>query len=211
MVNIRQGFALGNARAAMWLSQLSYEDDASKIDSVRRQWQLVDAVQLGWSVTIGSSEPRTGGFIATGRDVFFIAFEGTDPLVVANWVTDFNFSSDSAGIHRGFRAALDEVWDTITAVIPQAGPNIRLIIAGHSLGGALAVICAERIAAEVNIIADGVYTFGMPRVGTATFAAKYNDILGDRTWRFVHGYDIVPTVPPTEFGVLHVGHYLAGP
>ena len=56
-----------------------------------------------------------------------------------------------------------------------------------------------------ELVADAVYAFGMPRIGTPDFAAKYNGKLGDRTYRLVHGDDIVPTVPPTKFGFCHVG------
>jgi len=37
----------------------------------------------------------------------------------------------------------------------------------------------------------------MPRVGDADFAKRYNDTLGDTTYRLVHGADIVATIPPS--------------
>jgi triacylglycerol lipase len=40
-----------------------------------------------------------------------------------------------------------------------------------------------------------VFGFGLPRVGGVTFASRYNDRLGARTFRLVHGADIVARVP----------------
>jgi pimeloyl-ACP methyl ester carboxylesterase len=83
-----------------------------------------------------------------------------------------------------------------------ARPGAKLIFAGHSLGGALAVIAAS----DAKTDAAAVYTFGMPRAGNAGFVAGYNGRLGDRTFRLVYGNDIVPMVPAEPFG--HVGRYL---
>jgi len=81
-------------------------------------------------------------------------------------------------------------------------------VCGHSLGGALAVITASRLAADPLTDVDAVYTFGMPRPGTADFGRNYNAYLGMRTYRLVQGDDLVPTVAPSEMGFRHVGRYL---
>src|SRR5262249_29185876 len=56
-----------------------------------------------------------------------------------------------------------------------------------------------------------VYAFGMPRAGTEEFARAYNATLGPRTFRLVHGEDLVPTVPPSEIHAKHVGLLLSCP
>ncbi|RAI43653.1 lipase family protein, partial [Rhodoplanes roseus] len=70
-----------------------------------------------------------------------------------------------------------------------------------------AVLAAQR-AAERGLTPE-VYTFGMPRTGNEEFARDYDVALGPRTYRLVHGEDIVPTVPPSGLGFRHVGHCLA--
>jgi len=40
------------------------------------------------------------------------------------------------------------------------------------------------------------------------FRRTLQDSFGPTTYRFVHGRDIVPTVPPSEFGFHHVGRLL---
>ena len=81
-------------------------------------------------------------------------------------------------------------------------------VTGHSLGGALAALIANRIGTELQADLDAVYTFGMPRTGNKAFADLYNQQLGMRTYRLVHGEDIVPTVAPTSFGFRHLGRVL---
>lgn len=64
----------------------------------------------------------------------------------------------------------------------------RFVIAGHSLGGACAVLAADALrSASVT----GVYTFGAPPVGTRTFASHYMRTFGDRTVHYVTPRDIV--------------------
>jgi hypothetical protein len=46
-------------------------------------------------------------------------------------------------------------------------------------------------------------TFASPRVGDATFAAAF-DNLGLTSWRVVNQLDVVPYLPPADFGFVHV-------
>jgi hypothetical protein len=72
----------------------------------------------------------------------------------------------------------------------------------------LAIIAAEH-ALKANILPTLVYTFGCPRAGGLDFFNRYTLKLGDRTFRLVHGHDIVPTVPPSLNGNFrHVGQLL---
>jgi len=87
-------------------------------------------------------------------------------------------------------------------LIAQHGDR-KLFVTGHSLGGSLGVAVAYELSRKGHN-ADAVYTYGMPRAGNAHFAADYDQRLGSRTFRFVHGQDLVPTVPPADLaGVLH--------
>jgi triacylglycerol lipase len=202
-------FGLGNARAAAWLSQLAYEDDEAKIDTVARQWQFQRLASFRPVAATNPTMPRTIGFVLNGRDTHVVAFSGTDPLIVAHWITDFDFAVNGQGIHRGFGIALDAVWSDIARFLSTDRPVKNLLVTGHSLGGALAVLCARRALHELGIAADAVYTFGQPRTGNALFADDFNGVLGERTYRLVHGQDIVPTVPPPTRGFVHVGRFFA--
>ena len=71
----------------------------------------------------------------------------------------------------------------------------KIWITGHSLGAALATLCAGRYGR-----AQGVYTFGSPRVGNENFK-QHLDV---EIYRIVNNDDIVPRLP--SLGVYtHVG------
>merc|ERR1712159_138782 len=87
----------------------------------------------------------------------------------------------------------------------------RLLIGGHSLGGALAYVMALFLRTyRPNIAIDGIITFGAPRVGDWRFA-KAIDSLTTKNYRFVNAqtakynyfinrwnYDLVPRVPTVD-------------
>lgn len=129
---------------------------------------------------------------AAGR--FAVIFPGTASL--ADWKTDAQIRKTKWGIngeavHRGFESAYRSVGSKIYGMIPA---NSRVRITGHSLGGALATLCAD-ILIDGGCIIDSVYTFGSPRVGNGKFSRAYNERLADRTFRIVNAGDPVPHVP----------------
>jgi hypothetical protein len=109
----------------------------------------------------------------------------------------FNFAfaqTDGYGgrVHRGFAAALEGIWQPLTAKLRQLGDSTRrLVITGHSKGAALATLAGWRFHQEGRPV-EAVYTFGSPRVGNDAFAEHYPVPL----YRFEHRDDPVPHLPP---------------
>lgn len=206
------GFDIANARVAGWLAQLVYEDEPEKIASILRAWQLQLVASFNPLATSILPMPKTRGLVVEGQGVCLVVFAGTDPLVLANWVSDFDFPLRPNGTHEGFAQALEAAFQQVTAALPAATTNPRLWFVGHSLGAALAVLCAKRVNDEIGIRAEAIYTFGMPRAGNTAFFADYEPILGERTFRLVHGDDVVPSVPPSNLphglNFRHVGRLL---
>ncbi len=210
-------FSLQVAGALAGAAQLSYEvlvED--KFATILGQWRWQCLRVLNASADDPQRRIRTKGFAASCGGETLIAFAGTEPEQPGDWLEDFSVLRDATGAHDGFKAGVDAVWDDIRS-IATAMPG-RLYLAGHSLGGALAGIAAHRLIAEAVVAPDrirGVYTIGMPRIGDAAYAAAYNaagnGMLGDRTFRLIHGEDIVTKVPPTELGYRHVGRPLSCP
>jgi hypothetical protein len=91
----------------------------------------------------------------------------------------------------------------------RPGPGMEgLYITGHSLGGALAVLTTVAILqdpdlAPVRKVLRGVYTYGQPMVGDATFAKRFEHDVGDMLFRHVYERDIVPMLPPRTMGKFH--------
>ena len=114
-------------------------------------------------------------------------------------------SGQGGKLHRGFRDALDEVWDGAPAqrrlrdFLARLDPDGHrsVWLTGHSLGAALATLAAHR-QGRVR----GLYTFGSPRVGDARFAADFHV----PTWRFVNHQDLVPNLPPRLAPFFPYGH-----
>jgi predicted lipase len=81
--------------------------------------------------------------------------------------------------------------------------NYRVIVTGHSLGGALASLAAASLIYQKTVSADRLtlYTFGMPRTGNKQFALIH-DILVNDSWRVVHYRDIVSHLPSRNLSPL---------
>jgi hypothetical protein len=203
------GFSIGTARALCWLSQLAYEDENEKTDSILRTWGLLRLASFRRPVTSVLPLAVTRGFVAEGRGFVFVAFAGTDPLAAADWAIDLDHTHNVEGVHRGFAKATEAAWAQISETLAGLGsPPRKFLITGHSLGAALAALFAQRMTKTMGIVPEGIYTFGMPRIGSARFAHQFNQELGKRTYRLVHGDDIVARVPPSNLGYRHVGRPL---
>jgi len=156
-----------------------------------------------WKTTVvASTATDTSVLIAGDGADCVVAFRGTQDL--RNWLTDLDCAYTQFGnvrIHRGFHQALASVRQDLAAEI-AAAPYQRLWLTGHSLGGALAMLCA--LAWEGAVA--GVYTFGQPRVGDAAFCARYDSALKGRTFRVIHADDIVARIPWLLGAYRHAGH-----
>jgi hypothetical protein len=71
----------------------------------------------------------------------------------------------------------------------------KCAVQGHSLGGALATLCAHDLRAYLGLSANlvSVYTFGSPRVGNNAFCSRYDELVPS-TFRVVNAHDIVTKV-----------------
>lgn len=99
-----------------------------------------------------------------------------------------------------------QVQEAIHALVQEEAWSGRILVAGYSLGGAMASITAARILVDERAWSGRpmkltVYTFGSPRVGDKNFADFWNKQLSaddkDITFfRLVHKRDPIPHVPP---------------
>ena len=158
----------------------------------------------------------TQGFVAEGPDAIIVAFRGTQPNRPMDWFVDFRatrgaWAHNVGHVHDGFYKALRNVWGVTLAsgeILPRRllnRGNKTIWITGHSLGGALAELCAAQAMFVSEIPVQGVYTFGQPRVGDKDFADALNAKLGSGIFRFVNDRDIVPRVPLFTMGFCHYG------
>ena len=202
-IAVASEFGLDNARAMMWMSQLAYETaHRAKVESILAAWRLALREFVGNDPDTHMPMRTACALVAGGRGATIVSFAGTDPLKINDWITDLWALPSPAGLHTGFATAVDRIWQPIaTAIRNRTAAEDALILTGHSLGGALAIIAAERAQRELAVSPTVVYTFGSPRPGDGQFSARYP--LGTATFRLVHGNDLVPTVPPSQGGFFH--------
>jgi triacylglycerol lipase len=213
-------FDLAAAGTMAWAAQLAYEvNDQAKVRRILARWGWRQGEVL--SGTFASHLPlvSTKGFTATAGEDLVIAFAGTEPTSLLNWITDFSIHRTAEGITDGFLAGFEAVRTAIEARLAETGG--RVLLTGHSLGGAICVAAANSLVERGILSSDrllGVYTIGMPRPGNESYAETYDaggvsGALGQHTFRLVHGDDIVPMVPPSgaPFGFRHVGMALTCP
>ena len=127
-----------------------------------------------------------------------LVFRGTEQKatdVISDLALSVPLLRKEAIVHRGFKHALDVVWDDIKPELEKLG-DVPLFMTGHSLGAALATLAAARHTPRA------VYTFGSPLVGNHAFTETLKDI---PIHRVVDDIDGVTFVPPPVLGYVHVG------
>lgn len=140
------------------------------------------------------------GYIIESPDSIVIAFRGTRSN--PDWIADaaiiqtyFPYTRIKLGIHSGFAAIYKACRQQIIDRLNTLDSSKELFITGHSLGGALAVLCALDTAVNTAFNNPVMYNFGSPRVGNPTFVQAYNDIINNSV-RIVNTNDIVALLPP---------------
>ncbi|MHB1393692.1 MAG: lipase family protein [Clostridia bacterium] len=140
------------------------------------------------------------GFIIESSDSIVISFRGSRSN--PDWIADatiiqtyFPYTRIKLGIHSGFATIYKACRQQIMNTLGDMDSSKQLFITGHSLGGALAVLCALDAAVNTAYNNPVMYNFGSPRVGNSTFVQAYNEVI-DHSVRIVNTNDIVPLLPP---------------
>jgi len=141
----------------------------------------------------------TQGFSFQDPENIYIVFRGTDPYDVRDWLTNFSATSipfpfGPGTVHSGFCDAFAPVVSKLTEFLSNCDKSKNVIVCGHSLGGALATLCAAWIR-QTTTRPVMLYTFGSPRVGCRDFVEHYSKAASFPAFRVANPMDIVPSVP----------------
>lgn len=142
----------------------------------------------------GREGPDVQSFVTHNHEVMVIAVRGT-----CSW-TDFlrdvdahqvPFVEGRGNVHCGFYAAARQACRFVEAYMDKFHAGQPVLICGHSLGGAVALILAQmlrlRRSCEVQL-----YTYGAPRAADATFVSAAQGLVHQR---MVNHNDAIPSVP----------------
>ena len=160
------------------------------------------------------------GYLAIDNSskLIVLAFRGTSNI--ENWVHNLEIVQaptalcDNCLVHQGFLnqyVAMSQYYRDLVAKAHEDYTEHRLIITGHSLGGALATLAA----AEIRNFKDPwflknteLYTYGAPRVGNEALA-RYLTNQSPLSYRVTSMHDVVPRLPPVHaaFPPVHGANY----
>lgn len=140
------------------------------------------------------------GFITRrqGNGPVYVVFRGTQSP--ADWVANLEFKHVKhpwGNVEAGFSEIYGPCSETVLSALRTmhaTAPLRKVYVTGHSLGGALATLCAADLAVSGVAPDPAVYTFASPRVGDPAFATRFNQACHE-VWRVVNTEDIVNTVP----------------
>ncbi|KAK9476064.1 Alpha/Beta hydrolase protein [Lipomyces japonicus] len=172
--------------------------------------------ELVTSFTETAFKESTTGFIAVDHSLesprILVVFRGTNSR--SDWLVDLDTYQDpyvanaslyevpeceSCRVHRGFLRsfyATQKYVDPVLANLTASYPDYEVVITGHSLGGAIAILFG--VDAVLKGYHPKVVTYGQPRVGNSEFASWVDDRFFDwpeKLLRVTHRNDPVVRVP----------------
>jgi pimeloyl-ACP methyl ester carboxylesterase len=132
-----------------------------------------------------------------GRSLI-LAVKGTNE--VGDWKTNMSFLFKHDDTHDGFKrnawaVAVDVL---LSGLLRQVEPDCRIILSGHSLGGATATVLLDLLQNYYSNLA--LVTFGSPRPGGRMLRRR---IQMYPHYRYTYGSDVVPMMPPAPTGYVH--------
>jgi pimeloyl-ACP methyl ester carboxylesterase len=152
--------------------------------------------------------------VVNGQPAIIVAFRGSK--AAQDFIQDgkvlraelmWSQNDSPAEVHEGFLEDFEAVNVQVVAAVKSllaTESAATIYVTGHSLGGALAILCALEFSRQKLPVAS-VITFGCPRVGNSVWRDLYNAALGDRSFRVVNQNDIVPRLPGALLGYRHCG------
>ena len=144
------------------------------------------------------------GFVAWNgaASTALVSFRGTQ--TVEDWLDDvdaipvpYEPVAGAGLVHMGFQLVYQHIRQSAGQLLTSGCKGAkRILVTGHSLGGALAVLAGVDIARNVPPgIVPELYTFAGPRTGAAADFVPYFNNLIPVCYRVVNFMDVVPQVP----------------
>ena len=186
--------------------------------------QPVEGLQFGnvlWARAQGilwREQYEPFGYVSwDSEDTAFLVLRGTQSG--ANWLANMDAELKRYALvagygraHDGFYTLYKSLRRDIFRELGAEPTRPRLVVCGHSLGGALSTLAVPDVIKNTAYKPGANrkllhYTLAAPRAANIRFARTYNE-LNVPTYRVVNTEDVVPAVPPAVMGgddFCHVG------
>jgi len=149
------------------------------------------------------AESSIFGLVAwnAGANTALVAIRGTE--TIWDWIADIDAAPvpylpyPAAGlVHMGFQLVSEHIRGSVAQLLGSCCVGTqRILVTGHSLGAAVAVLCGFDLAKNFNFgPIPELYTFAGPRASAPDFAASFNALIPTCV-RVVNFMDVVPQVP----------------
>ncbi|KAJ7429901.1 Alpha/Beta hydrolase protein [Mycena galericulata] len=182
-----------------------YRSDCGKMSTVSISFS-VGSLSLNLWLTSGFIRQQLGGNHCLDLQ---------DAVIDALSPRSFPPASELVKVHSGFLLAYNKVIDDVLSIVKAEltdHPTYRIVVTGHSLGGAIASLAPPSLKIALPEATLKLYTFDtlirslrQPRVGDAKYARFVEDTVGmENIFRTVHTTDGVPTMVPR---VWKYGHF----
>ncbi len=120
-----------------------------------------------------------------------------------SWITGDKYKK--VRVHKGFSNEWQRMREQIMKHV-NAHPKKTLFVTGHSLGAALATLCAFDLAIHKDR-SPYLFVSGCPRVGDGDFRSAFESVVPNCI-RYVVNKDVVPRRPGWALEYIHVGELL---
>ena len=183
------------AKLMLELCSIAYKEPVDAREKLRRRGYESETISSG----------SMNGYVIGCGDSAVVLLRGTQSSAfdVLQDLLFIKSSSDHGGMHGGFRSGYsDSMHEQVKKLLERFGAK-RVWITGHSLGGALSVVCAHDLIADGKYPIAGVMTFGQPMVVRQDMSEFLEPKLDGKYVFFVNDMDpVARAVAP----YLHFGH-----
>lgn len=179
-------------------------------DVVYKDQKDIDFKGLGLTSVkwVDDKKSDTQVFVALKEKSLYVVFRGTSSKKDAQndvSIDKVPFINEGEKVHIGFKSSWDAVKNIILKDITKMGEYKKIVVCGHSLGAAVATLCAYNLSHVFTDATIECCTIGSPRVGNKIFKNNY-DSRKIKTLRIVHNNDVVTHFP--FIGYYHVNYML---
>ena len=183
------------AKLMLELCAIAYKEPAEAREELRKHGYESETISSG----------SMNGYVIKSGDNAVILLRGTQSSLfdVLQDLLFIKSAGENGGMHGGFRSGYSKsMHEQVNTLLERFGAK-RVWITGHSLGGALSVVCAHDLIVDGKYPIAGVMTFGQPMVVRQDMSEFLEPQLDGKYVFFVNDMDpVTRAVAP----YVHFGH-----